>query len=596
MADNINLFGKKCGKTGAFEFRKLQQYISTLGLSVFPQSYNNICKKISEYCAANKIKSEAELIDHINRKSEEKARNAEVFFQSRQNSIAASAALAQAVQQPSPVVINHPPPPAVRQPSPVVVNHPPPPAVRQPSPVVDNHPPPPAVQQPSPVVVPQPIPFQQLSDLDILLTNDLTTLFQHTDAFQNLDKYTRTVQQIGEVSRNGFIRKLQYESEGNRYSIVLKSNVSQYTDNLVYEYLVGLCINEFSKYFPCFAKSYMIGTYRNDQSQLLFRNIVNQVVLPNNLNEYIQPLDTSNLNQIVKTGCENNRMLCLFMQHIPVELSVAQFLDTIYPNQTSKLYELAAFLHITYSMLSSLADYFTHYDLHTSNIVLVKIPNNQFVNIRIHLPNGIRIVSYKSIYLPVIIDYGHIFANCQNLNNLIHNSNEIIQTTCNFDSTNPIAQERVCKRECGDDKGYNWLPIYNYATRSFNQQTPGRYYIDPTRRNISHDVKLLNYIKEYLSRINFAGIRNSTYIGQSFLSNFLESKIINMQTDFGSSENISANLQRVYNVYNAFSLINEIVDNPEFNTNNDLLFVGKTLYKTIDIWHGPNVNRPFVVS
>jgi hypothetical protein len=543
MAENPNtmyLLGKKCGKDGNHEFRKLQQYMSILGLSAPTQSYLNICKMLIEYCKTNKINTEEEMKKHIEMKSKFNTSRTQSVLQSKQQSV-----------QPQ-----LPP-------------------------------------QPQPQV---PVQFQQLSDLDILFLSDPTELYQHTETFRNLNNYSRRVQQIGDISGNGFIRKLSYTSEGNNYSIILKSNLDSNSDNLVYEYLVGLCINEFSKFFPCFAKSYMVGLYNNPSSRQLFENISNIQTIPNNLNSYIRSLDTQDLNQIVKRGCNYNEYICIFTQYVPIEMVLINFLDSIQNTHHNKLYELAIILHITYSLLSSLADYFTHYDLHTSNIALVKIPNNQFVNIRLHLPDGVTIVSYKSIYIPVIIDYGHIFANCKNINQLLNSSDEIIKTSCEHDNSNPSVAERQCVNRCGDATGYNWNPIYNRATRTFNPQTPVYYFIDPTKKNITHDVKLLNLIRNNLSNRNFDVLINSNYIGRTLMGDFFRTKLIDLETPYGSSQNPNPDNRACYNVHSAFFLINEIIANPEFNANNDLLFVGKTLYKTIDIWHGANVNRAFTVS
>jgi hypothetical protein len=593
------LLGKKCGNDGQHSFRTLQHYMRILNLSVFPQSYNNICNSIRRYCISNNIKTEDEMARHIEIKAATNASKAQAILQSRQQVVQPvrqqspspqAVHLAHAVQQqsPSPQAVH-----AVQQqsPSPQAVH-----AVQQQSPSPQAVQP---VQQQSPspqAVQPAQIPFHPPSDLDILFMNDPRELYLHTESFRNLDNYTRTIQQIGAVSRNGFIRKLTYLSEGNRYSVVLKSNVNDETDNLIYEYLVGLCINEFSRYYPCFAKSYMAGIYSNQASKQVFQNIHHIQDLQNNFNTYIQRVDTDDLNQIVKTGCRHNQHVCLFTQFLPIEMDLAHFLDNILINEHNKLYDLAIILHITYSLLSSLADYFTHYDLHTHNIVLVKIPNNQYVNIRLHLADGVTIVNYKTIYIPVLIDYGHIFANCKNLNILLNSSDEIIKTACDHDNYNPDIAERSCPNLCGNFTGYNWNPHFNRQSRTFERQIADYYFIDPTRKNITHDLKLLNYVKENLSNRNFTAIINSNYIGRTLIRDFLRTKILDLDSAYGSAQNTNVSNDRCYNVHSAFHLINEIVANPEFNANNDLLYAGKQLYRTIDIWHGPNLVRPFQVS
>ena len=249
---------------------------------------------------------------------------------------------------------------------------------------------------------------------------------------------------------------------------------------------------------------------------------------------------------------------------------------------SARLCKLGAILHIMYAVLSSLANYFTHYDLHHDNLVLVKAPVNQYIQLRLHLQNG-QIVEYKTSYMPVFIDFGHSFVNCTNLNAAIHDSDTIIKTTCRHDQTNQDINQAKCLDNCGDNTGYNWNPNFNYATGTFNPQTAQRYYIDPTRHNISHDIKFLVNLRDNYDYSNVAGVG---YMGRTLVSDFLLTKLIPPDTQYGSRENLSMNNDHVYNVHSAFNLLNNIVADPEFNIANNLLYAGQTLYKTIDIWHG----------
>ena len=546
MADNNRppyLLGKLCQSNGQYDFRALRRFMGILNLKAPTQSYDSICNALRTYCIHNNINTEADFTTHIDER------------------ITVNVAQLQAqLPRLAPAVVQQ------------VLPSPPPP------------------------LAPAVAPFPQPTNLDILFNSDPTQLYQNTESFSNLNNYSTEVMSIGDVSANGFIRKLTYLSGGNRYPIILKNSIEQNSDSLVYEYLVGQCINKFANYYPCFAKTYMLGLYTTHANYQMMQSVIGTNILPNNLSTYITRLDASDLNQIIKQGCRNNKNICIFTQYIPIYRTLSDFLISVCANELPKLYGLASMLHITYSLLSSLSNYFTHYDLHGENIVVVMIPNNQYVRIRLHLEDGVTVVEYKTTYMPVIIDYGHSFVNCRNIDMLMHDSEEIIRTACNHDVRNPVQTERACRNSCGDQAGYNWNPPYNHRNNTFHPQARDRYFIDPTRHNITHDTHLLFKIKRILSRCNPSAIVNSDYIGRTLLQDFFRTKVFDSETEYGSSENLSVDINRVHNVHSAFTLINNIVSHPDFNTNNDIAHVGKTLYKTIDIWHGSGLTRRFEVS
>lgn len=533
-----NLLGKVCALKGEHSFRKLQEYMRDLGLGAQKESYENICSALRDYCIQNNINTESELQLHISSK------------------------IQNPLDQPVPLLSQIPAP---------VISH---------------------------ILAQPPARPRQYTDLDILFNNELTEFFRDTETFTNLYNYTIDVQSIGVNSQNGFIRELTYVTEtNNRYKIILKNAAHAEADSLLYEYLVGLCINEFAKYFPCFPKTYMVGMYYAIRDYNTFKDIKGLRKIPNTFNTYITKLNTSDLSSAIRQGCENNEYLCIFTQYIPIEYSFHQFMISMCQPNTNiiankysiRLNKLAAILHIIYAVLSSLANYFTHYDLHHQNLVLVKSPDGHYINIRTHLENG-QIIEYKTNYMPVFIDFGHSFVDCKNLNAMLNNSDDIIKTVCRNDEYNPIKSQSKCLSECGNETGYNWNPTFERSTGTFHLQTADQFYIDPSRHNISHDIILLFDIQK---NYDFSLVANVGYIGTSLVSNFLLSKFLLPYTQYGSRENLNMNIDHVYNVHSAFTLINNIVADPRFNIDNDRLYVGQNLYKTIDIWHGQGLAHRF---
>jgi hypothetical protein len=451
-----------------------------------------------------------------------------------------------------------------------------------------------------------PIKQQSIVDLDVLFNSNSEQFIIDNEYFANFTKYSRDIKEIGSLSANGFIRKLTYTSKGINYSIVLKNSMpstkDRTPDSLIYEFLVGKCINLFSTYYPCFPKTYIAGIYKTVDDWKYIRDIKGEIQLPKPLSDYISKIDTSNLDRLILDSCQNNQLLCIFTQYIPISDSIYSFLDSMCLNNvfltanTNKLYALTISLHMIYSFLSNFADYFTHYDLHTDNLVLVKIPNDQYVQVNYHDDKG-NIITYKTEYIPIIIDYGHSYINCDHMKRLISNPDErgliqnsenIIKKVCSYDNSNPDSNKNKCKDTCGDKTGYTWTPSYTRSTHTFKPQTKDNYYIDPVRPNRTHDLHLLSIIK---TEFDFKHVSRTNFIGKSLISDFFDKKVQVSQSPFGSSENMNILTDKVYNVNTAYRLLNDIVKNTDFNLNNDPLFTSKKLYKTINIY--TDLSRPF---
>jgi len=440
-------------------------------------------------------------------------------------------------------------------------------------------------------------------DLSILLSTDSSRF-----RFDNLNNYLRNIKPIGDDdSANGFIRKLQYSDEFvDNCPIIQKNSLSNKSDSLVYEYLIGQCINELSKYYPCFSKTYSIGKYVDIDNWNLFKSIKSAGELSMNLSQYIERIDTSDLDNLIIQGCRENNLICIFTQYIPIWSSLKQFINSIckikkdtktntygptrqFNNKYSyKLYTLVSLYHMIYSCLSTFSNVFTHYDLHGSNIVIIKIPNNQYVEINLHMVDG-SIVSYKTDYLPVIIDYGRCFVDCDGITNEIHNSFRIRKKVCDYDSHDETipSEKRTCVNRCGDQTGYDNTTIFDYEMGRFIPNEEDKYYVDSARSNISHDLRILYELKLY-------NIDSPSNFIENELNNFLQ-KINEKDSNFGERENLDPSIQKIYNVHSAFTLLNNIVSNQQFNTENDIYYSTKKLYKTIHIWHGQPFTNMFNV-
>jgi hypothetical protein len=77
-------------------------------------------------------------------------------------------------------------------------------------------------------------------------------------------KHLTNVETIGTPSANGFVLNLHYQNKDFHTNAILKSARSKYSDNVYYEYLVGLFLNKLNKCVPCFVETYNLFSYENN--------------------------------------------------------------------------------------------------------------------------------------------------------------------------------------------------------------------------------------------------------------------------------------------------------------------------------------------
>ena len=433
-------------------------------------------------------------------------------------------------------------------------------------------------------------------DLDILFNSEPEHFLQEVEYFQNMKNYTSQIEraELDLTNSNGIIYKCKYDKESQIYSVILKVNQHEQADNLVYEYLVGQCINEYSKIYPCFAKTYMIGTFSRPNREN-YKTFMRQSITKS-LDAYIEPLNVDNIEQLIINGCKLNEYLTLFTQYIPTTYNFNEYLRRISINSKvsntrpriiqqsyiHKLYELTTMLHMLYQLLASFADKFTHYDLHLNNVLLVEIPNNQFIHVVFHYKDG-RVFRYNMCCIPVLIDYGHCFVHC----NQIY-SREIMKTVCKNDSKgtakSPLGP--ACPNICGNTTGYERSTDYDEQTDTFQPASFDNHFTDYTQSNVSHDCRLLHEILLYF---DFNSLPKNNFIVKKLVHGIFN-KLAKMDSRFGTHEDETWG-ERITNIFMAADKLTEIISQPKFNAINDSFLNEKKLYGTLDIW--TDLSRPF---
>jgi hypothetical protein len=195
-------------------------------------------------------------------------------------------------------------------------------------------------------------------------------------------------------------------------------------------------------------------------------------------------LKPNNITQLLwndyATACKHSKFLALLIQHLK---GIKTLADKIYDvSETGFMsFELLYVLFQIYVPLGLLKDNFTHYDLHSSNVVLYTPAKGKYIEYHYHLSGGREIV-FKSQYIAKIIDYGRCYFKDYKLD---IDSKKIYHALC---------AEPACKY-CGDKQGFYWLTA---------PKNP--HYMNSQARNVSYDLRLLNEIKREFKYIPYMNI------------------------------------------------------------------------------------------
>lgn len=321
------------------------------------------------------------------------------------------------------------------------------------------------------------------------------------DGFSNF-KYISSPVTLLTSGVSGFVNEIIFERDGYKVSTILKSSIKNSSDNLFYEAYIGMnYINPLNRFFPCFLETY--GFFRNDESfwnDMKKTNLIGirqnkdiEMNIPSVTSEefasYFTKLDTS-LEKNINITCKDAKLNCLLTQYIDEPISFLSFLE----KNLGQLYfdvELLQILWQVYSVLTSLTIEFTHYDLHYENVLLYTIPDNKYMELNYYNYTGfgpnvkeIPIVKIKTRYIVKIIDYGRCYTPL---------TSEYYKEICNSENCDKevtLPDNRVLP--CGKSNGYNYF---------YDKLIKKEYYTGTRVRNISHDLRLVNFFKDpyYLS-------------------------------------------------------------------------------------------------
>ena len=384
---------------------------------------------------------------------------------------------------------------------------------------------------------------------------------EHYDGFEGF-KYLANSKKIGEKSVNGFVISLEYKRDGHTVNAILKSSTKTNSDNLYYEYLVGQFINEQALKFSCFVETYGLFKY-NDNTHWKTTYKTPTVENISKLTNISQNAEIDNL----KLSCTNSRHLGILIQSIETQITLYNAITTI---PEFIIADLIYTLFQIYMPLTMLKNSFTHYDLHTDNVLLYVIGHNEYIECVYHMDSG-EIVSFNSEYVAKIIDYGKSFFDASGLSHssITDHPQKINEKICTLPE---------CEPYCGEDYGYKLDPRY-IDTRT---------HITPLKKNSSHDLRLLSIIgKKFISSSHWmrAFFDNVIYHGRYGTPE--------LSSSLTSNSNIS---NVISNVEDAFEQLKFIIMSPSNKATNDSRYTEDLGWTKIGVLHTYQNGSPMVYN
>ena len=156
-------------------------------------------------------------------------------------------------------------------------------------------------------------------------SKNVNKLFGFTSDYNNFDDMSST-KKIGHTSSNGFVYKIDYIKDDYKFSAILKSSSDPESDNLFYEYFVGInFINKVNLIYPCFVETYKLFVNTNgDLYNKMKKNIPfdNDLLKEHMISHTIDSLPAS-------IYCTTSECLSILLQTVPNPQSLSEYLEEI---------------------------------------------------------------------------------------------------------------------------------------------------------------------------------------------------------------------------------------------------------------------------
>ena len=236
------------------------------------------------------------------------------------------------------------------------------------------------------------------------------------------------VPRIGEPSANGVVHMFKYTKDTYSTYAIMKSAQSAVADILLYEFIVGkYFINDYVSKYPCFMETYGLYEYNYTNTRKLheIRGQMKEQQLSSAF--FIQNTSKLNPDRISNTLQDEMRKICddskhkigvygtkyaILIEYVKDPISLKQYISNYVINGGNGLMfvrELVNILLQVYIPLGKLMNSFTHNDLHTGNVLLYKVPDDKYIEMRYQVEGVADPVIIHTQYIAKIIDYGRCF-------------------------------------------------------------------------------------------------------------------------------------------------------------------------------------------
>ena len=339
----------------------------------------------------------------------------------------------------------------------------------------------------------------------------INDFFKFFDNFDYMTNYT-----ILNNGGNGTIVKIDYEREQYKSYAVLKKIVKATADSLMYEYIVGrFFINNVYKKFPSFLQTYGFVN-SDDLATLKDQRIIN--------------LNSANIDDGIRISCMNPSKIFLLLENVSKPITLNSKINGLSQPMLKNFIkeEFFGILFQIYYTLNILKNVFTHYDLHSNNILLYEPIEDGYIDYHYHYRG--EVITFKSRYIVKIIDYGRCYFRGSDID-----THEIYRKICNIRECNDG------REVCGNKSGYSFF-YTNEADIKRN------HYINKLVNNQSHDLRLLYDLNNIIPKLKISPEINKPL---SFIL-----KKINYKKTFGTPQLLTSGAPtKINNVTDAFLYI-----------------------------------------
>ena len=327
------------------------------------------------------------------------------------------------------------------------------------------------------------------SGMCIALGTNRKKIIDFFDGFANFENVKPPIKAIGNPSDNGFVKAITYEKNGYISEAVLKSSVKTSADNLAYEYLVGLFLNEKCKLYPCFLETYGLFYYKTPEQ---WRHAMETKTITTNVLK--DSLEQQHYKWDFKRMCNSAKYGAILIQHLSGVQSIGDLIFKSDRMVSVNFYitDLLPVLYQIYFPLSQMSKEFTHYDLHHDNVLLYEPAPGKYIQYHYHQSNG-TVVEFKSPYIAKIIDYGRSYFESDKINSF-----DILKRLCK----EPECDYRYSK--CGESYGFAYM---NTASNLREAS-----YICSAIYNPSHDLRLIDILGKRFNELNIKVTKNQSHV------------------------------------------------------------------------------------